>query len=77
MAKVLIYYGAHFFFLIQGEAPLTTASKNRYVDVVKILLKQSLLDVDFQDDEGRTALSYTAESNHSEVVQCLKDRGAT
>ena len=57
----------------KNQEPLLVASQFGHVDCVKILVKDSRVNVNTQDDSGRTALSLAVENNHAETVKALLD----
>ena len=58
-----------------SDPPLHKASRNGYIDVVKILIRYRA-EIDSVDGNGRTALQHASERGHTEVVECLLDKGA-
>ncbi|RMD79282.1 MAG: ankyrin repeat domain-containing protein, partial [Lentisphaerae bacterium] len=50
--------------------------QNGHVDVVKILLEHGA-DVNAKCKKGKTALMFASEKGYQEIVELLKDAGAT
>ncbi|KAF5013882.1 hypothetical protein FDECE_131 [Fusarium decemcellulare] len=55
---------------------LTTAARGGFVDVVKMLIADARVEIDYKDQFGRTALSYAAERGDEDVVAELLATGA-
>lgn len=60
---------------IWGQTPLMEAAAMGHASMVKLLLKSPLVEVDKQDFENRTALSYAIHANSMDTVQTLITAG--
>ncbi|KAH9104106.1 hypothetical protein LEN26_010297 [Aphanomyces euteiches] len=60
-----------------GNTPLIIATINGYMDVIKVLLNDSNLELDAQDKRGSSSLFLAASSGKSDVVQALLDKSAS
>lgn len=58
-----------------SETPLMVASKLGHTPVVRRLLQEEHMQIDFRDDEDRTPLSFAAQFGHYEVIRLLLDKG--
>jgi ankyrin repeat protein len=58
------------------ETLLHIATRERHVEVVKLLLAQKTIHVDPKDSDGRTPLSWAAENGHEVVVELLLEKDA-
>lgn len=61
---------------ISGTSPLSKAATYPSDNVLTTLLKSGRIDVDLQNDEGRTALSYAAQCQGASCVEALLLHGA-
>ena len=57
-------------------SPLHAAAHFGHVEVVKLLLSHSDIDIDAKDDFGRVPLVFARRQNHTEIVQMLTLAGA-
>lgn len=60
----------------EGRTALHRAVLREDLNLVLILLKNKLVDINATDEQGKTALHYAAEKNLENVVLALVDRGA-
>lgn len=58
-----------------SETALMAASKLGHTPVVRRLLQEEHMQIDFRDDEDRTPLSFAAQFGHYEVIRLLLDKG--
>jgi ankyrin repeat protein len=56
--------------------PLAVAANNRHIQVVKFLLDQNSIDVNFHTTNGPTALMLAAAAGDKQIVEKLLQRGA-
>ncbi|KLU91451.1 hypothetical protein MAPG_09971 [Magnaporthiopsis poae ATCC 64411] len=77
VVKLLLDMGAHPAAADKdGWTPLIAGSSRGHVDVVRLLLSTSGVDIDSKDSDGRTPLRWAAEEGHEAVVQLLLEKGA-
>lgn len=62
--------------ILKGLHPLLAASIFGHVDVVRTLIIEGNMDVDFEDASKKTALLYAIQLNHLDVVKILLEYGA-
>lgn len=60
----------------KGVSPLMLACREGHVECVKLLYKAHPFQIDWQDDDGETALHYAAQSSSPVMVQQILDLGA-
>lgn len=60
----------------QKSMELITAVSNEQLDVVKMLLQDKTVNVNFQDENGLTALYWASENGFFDIVQVLLSAGA-
>ena len=52
---------------------LMGASQNGYIEVVKLLLEQKEIDVNAENNDGKTAILLAAQKNRTEILEILKN----
>lgn len=61
---------------LNKENELLNASMNAHTEVVKLLLTDSNIDVNFRNKDKETPLLLASKNRHTEVVKILLDAGA-
>jgi ankyrin repeat protein len=59
----------------RGITPIRLAAMSNHVKVLDHFLDKMGMDVDAQDEDGRTALYWASELGHDKIVQILLDQG--
>ncbi|KAG9190339.1 hypothetical protein G6011_08427 [Alternaria panax] len=74
-AEVLLKHGADVNpRLVHQHSPLTIAAQHGHLEVVRILLLDTRIDVDAEGPSGRSALSYAAGNSHLQTFETLFSR---
>ena len=60
-----------------GNTALHLAAANGHTAMVDLLLNHEGIDINARDNDDRTPLYYAKQQNHLDIVQVLKDNGAT
>ena len=61
----------------QGETyALIKAIRDGDIDTVRFIVLNDIVDVNFEDREGKTPLEVAIEEEHEEIIQLLKTAGA-
>lgn len=60
----------------RGVSPLMLACRGGHTECIKLLYKAHPFQIDWQDDDGETALHYAAHSSSPPVVQQILDLGS-
>ena len=75
IAQYLINKGAKVNHLVDGKTALITAAQKGHKEIALSLLDGSA-DTDVKDGGGWTALHWATSKQHTEIAQCLRERGA-
>jgi transient receptor potential cation channel subfamily A protein 1 len=60
----------------KGVSPLMLASREGHIECVKVLYKAHPFQIDWQDDDGDTAMHYAAQGRSPSMIQQILDLGA-
>lgn len=75
IAQFLISKGAKVNSLVDGKTALITAAQRGHKEIALSLLDGSA-DTSVKDSDGWTALQWATSKEHTDIAQCLRDRGA-